>query len=680
MSEELIGVRRLTEHEIVPRWTSFLEDYEIEQIHEVAAVYPERRSIIIRFRELQTRDPDLADRVLEHPLDTLKLGEEALNAVDLPYPHRPTLHLRLRDLPETERLLPNQVRESHLHRLISIRCLVDVARDTKPQFEEAAFECAFCGNIALLIQDDETLREPIQCDACEKKGPWAIKDQASTYTDHQVVTIQDPPDSLRHRPEPRQLDAVILDDLVEDLRPGDRVILTCVPVIRIRRRGEKRLTVADTELHVLHVERDEEELVDTHATHEQIAAYQEVAAREDVHEALAQCIAPGIHGMEEERLAALLSLAGAPTWNGGTQQRGTIHVLLCTDPGMAKSSIMDSIRRLAPLAVRVNGQDASGVGLSAAMERDEREGRWRVRAGALIRAHGGHCLIDELGLLRPEHVGQLTTAMDPGQVIVTKAGMTRTYAAQTSIIAAMNPVRHKNHRFSHYEPLGEQIGLSAPILSRCDLIFCRKDIADRERDAEIFRSIVRGARPGSVPDPLLEEDDMRRYIAHAQRHTPTLRDEDQRTLEAFYLDLRPRGTDGPGVDIRLPGILARLTLAAARVRFATETCERDARLACRLMQASLQSRDLLRKDGTIDLDVLISGRAHAQEERMLIVRRAVERLSRESSRGYAVEEDIVEALQEHGMDGESVLLDLERLRRHNGIYPKGGNGTYAPLD
>lgn len=70
-------------------------------------------------------------------------------------------------------------------------------------------------------------------------------------------------------------------------------------------------------------------------------------------------------------------------------------MLLCGDPGTAKSQFLKYMEKTAPRAVFTTGQGASAVGLTAYVQKNPVSREWTLEAGALVLADKGVCIIDE---------------------------------------------------------------------------------------------------------------------------------------------------------------------------------------------------------------------------------------------------------------------------------------------
>lgn len=83
-------------------------------------------------------------------------------------------------------------------------------------------------------------------------------------------------------------------------------------------------------------------------------------------------------------------------WKGDKHKvRGDINILICGDPGTAKSQFLKYAEKISSRAVFTTGQGASAVGLTAYVQRSPITREWTLEAGALVLADKGVCLIDE---------------------------------------------------------------------------------------------------------------------------------------------------------------------------------------------------------------------------------------------------------------------------------------------
>lgn len=87
--------------------------------------------------------------------------------------------------------------------------------------------------------------------------------------------------------------------------------------------------------------------------------------------------------------------------------RGDINVLVCGDPGTAKSQFLKYVEKVAPRCVFTTGQGASAVGLTAYVQRNPVSREWTLEAGALVLADKGVCLIDEFDKVQSDKISGL---------------------------------------------------------------------------------------------------------------------------------------------------------------------------------------------------------------------------------------------------------------------------------
>jgi DNA helicase MCM9 len=235
-------------------------------------------------------------------------------------------------------------------------------------------------------------------------------------------------------------------------------------------------------------------------------------------DALAAALCPQLHGLARVKLALLLALAGGVpgAGAGGAAVRGEAHVLLVGDPGTGKSVLLRAAARLARRAVVATGGGVTSAGLTAAAVRDG--GGWALEAGALVRAHRGVAVVDELEALPAAQRDALHEALEAQRCTVAKAGVHARLPCAATLLAACNP---RTTRGAQHAPAGAAASaaleaatsLAAPLLSRFDIIMWLRDApqggrgaaADAARAAAVLGA--GGAKHAAVSAPTTHSPD-----------------------------------------------------------------------------------------------------------------------------------------------------------------------------
>ncbi|KAJ1669868.1 MCM DNA helicase complex subunit [Coemansia sp. RSA 25] len=349
--------------------------------------------------------------------------------------------------------------------------------------------------------------------------------------DHQTVNIQEMPERAPPGQLPRGVDVILDDDLVDAVKPGDRVALvgvyralggraataasaifrTVLVVNAVRVFGAGSLAAvggAEGGAAALNARAAAAGVPGAVAlTDGDIRNIHAVAKRADAFALLAQSLAPSICGHGEIKRAVLLQLLGGAEKNldNGTHIRGDINVLMVGDPSTAKSQVLRYVLRIAPLAIATTGRGSSGVGLTAAVVADKDSGERRLEAGAMVLADRGVVCIDEFDKMTDGDRVAIHEVMEQQTVTVAKAGIHTTLNARCSVLAAANPVygRYDPRRAPHHN-----IALPDSLLSRFDLLFIVTDAMDEARDRLISAHVLRMHRyvpPGlEIGQPISE--------------------------------------------------------------------------------------------------------------------------------------------------------------------------------
>ncbi len=652
-------------------------------------------TLTIFYEDLLAFDPQIAELLRKEPSSVLEDITDAFmnimkfqggNIIDQDYFVRITTKDELSPLFITLRGL----RAKNIDRLVWTNGILVRSSTIRPKLIKAEFECMTCGAKFEVLQLTSRIKWPKFCTntRCKAKSQsdFRLISRNSEFIDWQSVTVQEIPEDLPPGRIPRAIQAILTYDLVDTVKPGDRVTLMgTFKSVLAQSTKSMNSTLFKTFIDVNYIDPEDKTEGFIELSKEDKEEIERLSKEPMIQKKIARSISPVIYGRDELKLATALSLFGGTRKirPGGGYKRGDIHVLFVGDPGTGKSEILKSAIEVSPRGLYTSGKGSTAVGLTAAVIKDNETGQMNLEAGAIILANGGVAAIDEFDKMDTSDRSALHEAMEQQTVSIAKAGIVATLKAQTAIIAAANP---RTGRYDRYKTPTQNINLPPSLLSRFDLIFIVTDKPDPANDAQMAEFILQNSMQGpkdktnskSSNVAPIDNELLKKYIKHARRkYFPVLSEEAKETIKEFYLQLRGQyDSEDAIVSILARNLdaLVRLSEAYAKMALRNKVIKSDVEEIIKLFKRYLKDTGYDESTGKIDMDRLLVGQSRSSISKLDKMLTRLKEIFEDNNWKALEKNNVIQILElEEDLDEKWIKDALEELVKEGTLYEPRNN-------
>ena len=571
-----------------------------------------------------------------------------------------------------------QINAEIIGKMTSVSGMVLRASEVKPLAKELVFICPIGHRTDVILEKGLTITTPIKCsnEKCTHKE-LSLEPQSSRFIDVQFVRLQELPEDLPPGQLPHYLDITVKQDLVDDARPGDRVVLT--GIVRIEQEKMSGVSKTNSPLYRLRLDGNNVEFLGGKGSktsrriqREEISPEEEKTLKSlskspDIYDRIIDSYAPHITGHRIIKESILLLMAGSTQrqLQDGSKIRGDINIFLVGDPGTAKSEMLKFCARIAPRGLYTSGRGSTAAGLTAAVVRDV-NGIFMLEAGATVLGDQGLVCIDEFDKMKDEDRSALHEVMEQQTASIAKGGIVATLNARTSILAAANPMYGK---YDPFKNIHENVNLPIPLLTRFDLIFVVRDQPSKERDEKIAKHIIDLHTPQGIDNrSLIDSETLTKYVSYAKTIDPILTKEAETKILDYYLKMRNVDADDmiTVTPRQLEGLI-RLATARARLLLKNQVEEEDAQRAIDLLQNMFEDAGIDVNTGKVDLGVL-QGKPRSEVSKMQSFMEILKTLEGEPKKPVEEKQLIEELVKTEKFTEEEARNIVRKMVRDAAIY------------
>jgi replicative DNA helicase Mcm len=644
-------------------------------------------SLVVDYIDFDTFKPDLAKLITDEPDEMFDAFNRAifniLYEIHPDYANETQNNIKVRMGNYTVQKSLREINAEVINKLVGVSGMVVRSSEVKPLAKKIGYRCLNCSEITEAQLRGLVLKKPIRCGKCSEKE-LEMDPDTSIFIDFQMVRLQELPEDLPAGHLPHYLEVTIIGDLVDQCRPGDRILLTGIVRIEQEQLSQQiktslfRLRMEGNNIEYLGgrtADKDSRTIERLEISNEDEKHIVALARKNDAYDILISSYAPHVYGHEVIKEVILLLIVGSVTkrLEDGSSRRGDINVLLVGDPGTAKSEMLKFAAKIAPRGLYTSGRGSTAAGLTAAVIRDK-SGIMMLEAGAVVLGDQGLVCIDEFDKIKPEDRSSLHEVMEQQTCSVAKGGIVATLNARTSILAAANPLYGK---YDPFKNITENVNLPIPLLTRFDIIYVIRDIPEKEKDHLIASHILELHRDSEKSGQYLIAIDLfSKYLAYSKTMEPKLTVEAIDKIRDYYMKMRNVESEGMiTVTPRQLEGLVRLATARSKLLLKDYVDSEDAERAIYLIQTMLETAGVDVNTGRVDLGVL-HGKPQSEISKLKLFMEVFNGLSGQDKNDVEEKNFINELIQTGRFSEDDAQNFLKKAMQNGQIYERR-SGFYA---
>lgn len=643
-------------------------------------------SLIVDYIDFDTFKPYLAKKITDDPDEMLEAFNKAvftiLYEIHPDYAEEIQNNIKVRIGNYTVQKGLREINAEAINKLLGVSGMVVRTSEVKPLAKKIGYKCLNCGDINEAQLKGLVLKKPSKCKQCSEKE-LEMDPETSIFIDFQMVRLQELPEDLPAGNLPHYLEVTVIGDLVDQCRPGDRILLTGIVRIEHEQQSQFKTSIFRLRMEGNNIEylggragdkdnRTTERLEISIEDEKQIFA---LGRKNNAYDILISSYAPHIYGHEVIKEVVLLLIVGSVTkkLDDGSTRRGDINVLLVGDPGTAKSEMLKFAAKIAPRGLYTSGRGTTAAGLTAAVIRDK-SGIMMLEAGAVVLGDQGLVCIDEFDKIKPEDRSALHEVMEQQTCSVAKGGIVATLNARTSILAAANPLYGK---YDSFKNITENVNLPIPLLTRFDIVYVIRDIPEREKDHRIASHILEIHRDTERNTQFVIDIDLfSKYLAYSRTIEPKLSIDAIDKIRNYYMKMRNVESEGMiTVTPRQLEGLVRLATARAKLLLKDYVDSDDAERAIYLIQTMLETAGVDVNTGKVDLGVL-HGKPQSEISKLKLFMEVFNALSGQDKNDVEEKSFIQELTQTGRFTEDDAKTFINKAMANGQIYERKA-GYYA---